>query len=410
MAKYEEDHSTQLVAKRIDTLAQLEAQGLDENFEAVKKDIDKFNNCTLFLEGILLRIKDLGYQGETYQVDKADIKEVLDFLCSLYKEEQMEVSRPALRNWLVKNPPNSGSRELVYKLCFALKMDAEQTEKFFLKNYLNRPFNYKNTHEAVYFWCLHNGRKYQDAVRIIEKIENVSEKNVPPMDMCTEQIGRKVKDIDNEQELIEFLEKCQYSQEQQHMTATNKISELLEKCYALAEEEVKVYAQFYKELQPRLFQKNGDIKKMNNEELLLEVIYGDVSDKGQLTSRVAQSKFPKLICKNFPKRQSFINIRKHDASDDVIRKALIILVFYEFYATALLDAEKNASGNPLDFSEEYEDFQVELDNILLECGYVQMYLRNPFDFLLIYCAKTCNPLDTFRSLIAEYQPDEGEET
>ncbi len=136
-----------------------------------------------------------------------------------------------------------------------------------------------------------------------------------------------------------------------------------------------------------------------------QVIYGDVSDKGQLTSRVAQSRFPKLICKNFPKRQLFSNIQKHEASEDVIRKALIILVFYEFYATALLNAEKNASGDVMDFGEEYEDFKVELDDILLECGYVQMYVRNPFDFFIVYCAKTCNPLDTFRTLIAEYQLD-----
>lgn len=405
MPKYEEDDTTKLVANRLNTLAQIEAEGLDENFEEVKKDIDKFNDCTLFLEGILLRIETLGYRGETYDVGKADTKEVLDFLCSLYQEEQIEVSRPALRNWLVKNPPGSGSRELVYKLCFALKMDGEETEKFFLKNYLNRPFNYKNTHEAVYFWCMQNGRKYQEAVKIIEKIESTSEKNVPPLEMCTEQVGRKVKDICDEQELIEFLSKCRFGQEQQYMTATNKINELLEKCYPLATEEVKVFSQFYLELQPRFFQKNGDVKEINTEELLLEVIYGDVSDKGQLTSRVAQSRFPKLICKNFPKRQLFSNIQKHEASEDVIRKALIILVFYEFYATALLNAEKNASGDAMDFGEEYEDFKVELDDILLECGYVQMYVRNPFDFFIVYCAKTCNPLDTFRTLIAEYQMD-----
>lgn len=409
MAKYEEDDRTKLVVKRLDTLAQLEAYGEDENFEEVKKDIDKFNNCTLFLEGILLRINELGYKGETYEVDKADTKEVLDFLCQLYQEEQMEVSRPTLRNWIVKNPPTSGSRELVYKLCFALKMDDEQTEKFFLKSYLNRPFNYKNTHEAVYFWCLHNGRKYQDAVKLIEKIESISEKDTYSLELRTEQVGRKIKDISNEQELIDFLCKCQYGQEQQYMTATKKINELLEKCYQLATEEVKVYSQFYLELQPRFFQKKGNVKKINNEELLLEVIYGDVSEMGKLASRVAQSKFPKIIRKNFPKRQLFLNIQKHEASEDVIRKALIILFFYEFYATALLNAEKNAPGDAMDFGEEYEDFKVELDNILLECGYVQMYLRNPFDFIIVYCAKTCNPLDTFRTLIAEYQMDEGEE-
>lgn len=410
MAKYEEGEHTKLAANRLNALAQMEAEGEDVDFEEIKKDIDKFNNCTLFLEGILLKIKELGYTGEIYGVDKGDTKEVLDFLFELYQEEQMEVSRPALRNWIVKNPPTSGSRELVYKLCFALKMDDEQTEKFFLKNYLNRPFNYKNSHEAVYFWCLHNGKKYQEAIKIIEKIESVSEKDTPTLELCTEQIGRKVKDIGNEQELIDFLCKFQYGQKQQYMTATNKVKELLEKCYQLATEEIKVFSYYYLEVQPRFFQKNGEVKRINNEELLLEVIYGDVSEKGKLTSRVAQSNFPKLIRKNFPKRQLFSNIQKHEASEDVIRKALIILVFYEFYATALLYTEKNVlcGANTTGFRQEYEDFKVELDNMLLECGYVQMYIRNPFDYFIVYCAKTSNPLDTFRTLIAEYQIDEEE--
>ena len=44
----------------------------------------------------------------------------------------------------------------------------------------------------------------------------------------------------------------------------------------------------------------------------------------------------------------------------------------------------------------------ELQTVLAECGYVQLYWRNPFDWMIGYCAMSLNPLDTLRDLIEEY--------
>lgn len=389
MQEYKVETVTDKVVKRIDALVATEVGDQLQGLEELKMDIEDFNNCGLFCEGVLSRIKKLKNQE-----NPVDMKEAMEFLRQSYQEQGITFIRPTVKNWLGENPPGSGSRELVYQLCFVLKMDAEKTKEFFLKNYLNRPFNYKNIREAVYYWCMCNEQNYQKAVEIIEKIQSASVENVSIVDMNTVQVGEKIKGICKEQELIDFLCQCQFGLEQQYRTATDKIEGLLKDCYNCANEEVRAFSDLYSEF----YKKNGRVKEIGKEDLLLEVIYGSAP------SKIGESRLPKLIRKNFPRRQLFFNIRMHKASEDVIRKALIILVFYRFYANALI-----CGNGCMDFREEYEDFQVELNEILLECGYVQMYVRNSFDFFIIYCAKTCNPLDTFRGLIAEYQCDGEEE-
>ena len=45
------------------------------------------------------------------------------------------------------------------------------------------------------------------------------------------------------------------------------------------------------------------------------------------------------------------------------------------------------------------DFYYETGLLLSQCGFEQMYARNPFDWLMLYCAKSNDPMDTFRELL-----------
>ena len=82
-------------------------------------------------------------------------------------------------------------------------MDGADTAVFLLKSCLCRPFNYKNTNEAVYFYCLSKGLRYGDARRIIARVEE-AQKSVPEGNVCTEQIGQELEIMRDEDDLVEY--------------------------------------------------------------------------------------------------------------------------------------------------------------------------------------------------------------
>ena len=181
----------------------------------------------------------------------------------------------------------------------------------------------------------------------------------------------------------------------QNKTSTEKIMELFKECKSLAEEEQKFYS-------------GKKISVKNIDELLTvitgyfarETANGEKIFKKSISSK--ESKLPALIKKNFPQREQFKQIEKGTASFDVIRKFLIMLNFYHFFADALI--------NQVDAFEEglYDEFVDETNAVLAECGYVQLYWRNPYDWIFGYCAFAINPLEEFRSVIDTFYLDVSE--
>ena len=116
--------------------------GMGQETLIVKNDIDYFEDDmfdiedqNLFKVGVVQRVEQLNEDLK----DK-HISFVIDFVCDKFAEHNIKITkkekdntRVDITNWLTKNPPNDSeqSRPNVYKLCFALDMDAEQTEIFF---------------------------------------------------------------------------------------------------------------------------------------------------------------------------------------------------------------------------------------------------------------------------------------
>ena len=61
-----------------------------------------------------------------------------------------------------------------------------------------------------------------------------------------------------------------------------------------------------------------------------------------------------------------------------------------------------------EIEKDLDDFYIETSNTLAKCGFVQMYARNPFDWLILYCAKSTDPLDAFRELLMQRYTDMDE--
>ena len=58
--------------------------------------------------------------------------------------------------------------------------------------------------------------------------------------------------------------------------------------------------------------------------------------------------------------------------------------------------------NKLDYSDGkyFNGFADEVDTILAQCGYIQMYWRHPYDWMFGFCASTDEPLDALREIIS----------
>lgn len=347
-----------------------------------KEDMEKLDAKAIFAEYALLHAQRCGYKG-----DGSDVGELASFLKVKCDQAAVGIERKKfIEDWLTKGILGK-SRENVYRLCFALQMDFQQTAEFFMKAYLERPFNYKDIREAVYFFCIRKGLSYTDAQRIIECVEAVPFVENPNADHVTMVIGEHLYEIETEDDLIRYLTVNRSGFAKQNQAAKKKVEELKDSCMAIAPKEYAISCNAEETI------------CVGNVDELLNVIYGysaRATEDGEKVFKksINKSKLPALIKQNWPQREQFQQIKNGVASYDVLRRALIMLNFYDFAANATVE-------DALEYGI-FDEFTDEMNNVLLECGYAQLYWRNPFDWMIGYCAMASNPLDTLRDLLEEY--------
>lgn len=379
MLEFENDNATQLAE---DIFSTFEFDYRDIPGKAYLESLDTVNN---FYEYVFEYALKSGYGG-----DKINADNLAKYVFAKGQESGANLSSLAtVKNWLKSAPPtgNQAGRENVYKLCFALGMNAKETKEFFLKAYLERPFNYKNIREATYFFCLNNRLTFSNAESIIEKIESAPISKNEDAETVTEKIGYDISLITTEEDFIKYIISNRSGFEVQNKTATDKIHKLFEECKTLAKVEHKL---LYKD----------EISVENIDELLAVITGYSAREtfKGEKVFKksISKSKLPDAIRQNFPQREQFKNIEDGKASFDVIRKFLVSLKFYHFFADALVHNAENLEQGLFD------EFVDETNEMLAECGYVQLYWRNPYDWLFGYCAWANNPLDEFKNVIDEF--------
>ena len=380
---------------------------LDEELPG-KEYIEQFETNSYFKDAVCARAKALGYDG-------ASDEELITFLAHCCSQAGVALSRQTITNWIQESAPTGSTvgRENVYKLCFALSMDENQTAEFFLKAFLEKPFQFKRVQECVYYYCLKNGLPYEKAEQLLAQIEQTP---APVSEFCEDNtvlIGQAISAIRNEDKLVQYITENREGFSVQNKTALEKIRELLEKCYEIATEEQKQEQQWHSDEKEQKQKRSADkySRQVKTPDALLAVIYGyaaRATEKDKDGNRynvykksISKSSFPKAIKTNFPQRQQFEYILKGKGSNDAIRKALIVLDFYSFFG--------EAAAKKIDLDDPFDEFTDELNLLLETCGYEQMYWRNPFDWMIGYSAFADVPLDEFRGLIDAFYLSRDEE-
>lgn len=389
--------------------------------------IKSFEQSSPFADKLTERAIHLGYSGNPKNAE--DLREfLLSFLCSepgIINDENIRTWKNNLRNWLFPHkdapaPMIPKKREIVYQLCFALRMNMSEAGEFFVKGYLEEPFNFKVLRESVYCYCLNNGLRYLDAAELYLKAQSIPSNDAFAPETDTATIGRMVSESHDEQAFLSYIRLNRSSFETHATTAQTMVLQIINECLPYATDDCNLhnsteYQDAIGKRDDRVENDNGtnpninfQIKKVeqvsiSNAESLMSVIYGyyardvhqyDGKKKSSIAASLSKdSLFPRLIRERMVCNAMHLSqIRNAKAPNWLLRSALILFNFYHFF----MQAKKADCTNARALFEEFVD---EMDSKLLACGFGQLYWRNPYDWMIGYCALAPDPVDELRYLI-----------
>lgn len=284
-----------------------------------------------------------------------------------------------LKNWFHAGPrPKKGdtSRQSMFALAFALRLSTDETTALFHKVYLDRAFDFREPTDIVSFYCLSNNRTWCDVQALLQqaKCADVDDKTV-----YTQVLKDQISVLNEDQELIAFLQRHQNNLTKRNITAKQRLESLLSKANLFAQKELETTAaeeQF-----------KGSDRSSNS--FTYEMIIG-VSPSGEkgTVSLFKHAALPKEIRNRFPEAASFT---KKNPTYEELRKMIILLNSYIFWY--------QVQQQHCQF--DLEDYIAEMNAVMTECGFSELYMGNPYDWMFMYCTLNENPLDTFRGLMIE---------
>lgn len=322
----------------------------------------------VFLEGISARLNQLGTSCSVNDTElmlteiKQHYKKILGFSCPRTVQE-----------WIKGTIPGITNRKNNYDLCYALEMDFQQTAVFFQKHYLTLPFNVKNSTDAVFMYVLYHKKPYSVAADLLEKSNGfVSQEKAHT---STSQILAMIFDIDNDEKFLHYLSEHCYDNKQQFQLARSIICN-----------EIKIIHNILLK-----YESERVISPERLNSLTIEALLGYKYQQG--CKKTKDNILPKRFTESLPNDVTLGKIVNGDvASYELLRKTLMLLKFYNFYYEAENSDPNTIGGNLMDFYEE-------LNSTLISCGFAQLYVRHPFDCLLLYCANSYDPIDTLYCVI-----------
>ncbi|MBR4022468.1 MAG: hypothetical protein IKI94_07740 [Ruminococcus sp.] len=354
-------------------------RGKDFDINEDTYPIDDLSERNIFLEGVS------SYLG----IDVADIDAIVFETEARYSNKGIEFTK-TIRQWLQgkKKPSQSQAyRHNCYNFCIALDMDINKTFEFMFKHFQIMPFYYKNRTDAIYFYCILNNKCYDTIVKMHNIANNFPATNDETVD--TKYIGNKIYEIENDEEFLDYLKNYCYDDEHQFATARRIILELLDKCKELA------VVNADSQLLMSITGYNNQIGRPG---------IGGRADKG-----ISKSLFPPEFTTSFPDDNVLCKIRNgKKVSDEALRKLLILLTFYHFYKS-YDNGIKSLHKTDEIIQDNFRDFCAECDGILAECGYVQLYPRNLYDWHILCCANSEYPVEELKSLIKQQYTDKLDE-
>lgn len=354
---------------------------MDDDYQSVLAVLnsDSFRPFSIRLLAFVNQLWGTEYDADT--AAKAVLKSA--------KQNNVAITRNTVLNWFSgQSSPNMGasSRERMYTLAFALGLTSDQTDLLFSKVLLDRAYNPRNIMEFVYRYCIATGKAYQTASSLLQQAEAV----LADDDSSTETIGTQqmaaisVSTID-EEELLAAVGQNRHSFVLSDVRAKAEVQNLLDKIRGnLVLQEYKLHHQAEK----------CDCDLLGRDTDSLDFMLYVIKDQESSSKKTKglpslPDLFPKEIANDFPDKSTF---SLKDPSSYILRKEIIFLFFYYYWATCSLSGD-------------YDEFKENLNQRLENCGLSPLYAGNPYDWMFLYCVCASDadltPLDVFRGLLSQ---------
>lgn len=308
-------------------------------------------------------------------------------------------------------------RETAFQICFAFELTIEEVNDFLRRICLEREFDCHSIAEVIYFFAFKHGLSYGQAQDIKGQLEIEKPGTVPKGDLVyTDLIEDEINDIETVEELITYLNENKDKFGYNNATAYEAIQciwqELSGERGIVVRERKKLYMEFDKDKEDPIIPPEpedvepGDRKRM--ETSVWEIYLTMLGLAGNMVTDLYEGRSLKTVLKDnallhplaedmFPDRGGIETILngKH-TSYERVRKILILLVFYRFWAKRALKVNNYVAKDG-----DAERCISAINDNLFSAGYAALYPGNPYDFIILTSVNADCPLMTFREYMRE---------
>lgn len=363
----------------------------DDNFiEELLQVVQLFRPFSIAITEFIV---DHGYNG-----DASDVDAKVAFIKFAFAKANMDAPRE-IREWFTAGQPIK--RDTAFLICFAFSLDGNETDEFFRRYYAReRSFNCHQVQEAIYYFCLNNGLSYAEALDIQTHVPLTGESRKSGDVVYTGSIIAELNDLETKEELIAYLTENIDKFSDSNVTAYETIRRL----WTIASEPGGLLMQEHEKLpsilddaatgeKSRLRVGNSGVKPWDAYLAILQLNKNEVKQlKSERSIRPILKKLHADAQDSFPDRQGIDRIlRGEHVSYERVRKWLVLLTFYTFWAQKAVKEESYDAG-----PEDANRCLTSMNQHLMEAGYPELYVGNPYDWIFFYSAKSEAPLYVFR--------------
>lgn len=334
-----------------------------------------------------------GYKGSISSTD-----EKVEFIRSVFTKANMDSPRE-IREWF--SAGQDIQRETAFQICFAFGLDGFETDEFFRRVFSKeRSFNCHQIQEAIYYFCLNNGLSWADAMDIQSQVSLTGKVLTSSDVVYTGSIIKELNNMESKEELVIWLNENIDKFVGSNVTAYETIQRLWQQAAGpngLLLQEHKLLPSMLDDSvagkKSKLWAENVNAKPWDAYLAILQLDKKDVKKLG--TDRSIKPILEKLhdsAQDSFPDRQGIDRIlRGEHVSYERVRKWLILLTFYTFWAKKAID-----KGNYEANTGDADRCITSMNQHLIDSGYPELYVGNPYDWIFFYATKSDEPLFVFR--------------
>lgn len=377
----------------------------DKIFEILKDHIPSFS-FSKFLENFMF--KKFSEQFDTFDDHETQTDNMVNFCINAFRENGItnkknifsrdqkvitsELLRKQVRNWFCGVTP---SRESIYLLAFALKMDCNELSDFLTNGIHEKKVNFKNSAEVAAFACINKKKSYDYAEEILKLAEEKApaEKTIKRM-IYTSEYEDLYQKIDTEENLVSFIAEL--------ITENNdpKTSKCVKACYDELIE--KIY-------------KNAAADKMISiaNETGIEVSYSDKLSFGTV-ERYIYYYIPVKSDHGYYRTDTYApysngNIKGKQNNYFKDSKWFFSTLLRRSDLKKMFEDQKAISRDTIltlsffvvceeDPNYDTYEYIMEINDYLYSCRFEQINFSYPYDLFIFMCLQTDDPLSCFRKI------------